>query len=562
MPIKTQRSSCHSTANTSVSLENGPPDSDTGSMTQKQRRTRKAAAPKASHGTAEAITPNVKKHHLGVQSRNTSTVDLPHKRVHTENNNTSIAVTSRHGAARVLHQDIPPPAQIADSDEETKSATGNDDEPMDIDIAKDKPLNSPTDSEGLDSEDGEDDNDEAAESDGSLVIHRGAGTQQRSNMAKKLAAEDVIITSKLQKSTTAAPATTDTRRHNPKPAQTPLAPPGQGPDSMPTTDSPNQATSNAAAHTPAPEGQTQTGHLNLTNQTARVQKICKTALPMVFVKFCQEHALPGPKDSKNWFCAVLSRAAEQVDDTDIQVNLEQAQTVLMTIYTKLVNRTENWCSAMAAVAFNMVKAQYHVEDGRMSKEERKETVRTLMFYGKSYNYCFVFDTEASSPSLYHLKMRLTPLVSQTRWPDKTKPYLLPIFCDVIGPLFKAENGSYIASVKESFKTAGNQYELPVPLLALSATLVHAALDFIQRGLQRGHKNPVKCNTYHSAYKMHIGIIESMESNLDTQHTFHKLMQQLFSRIQGQELQESSQHGSVPGPSSQVLETDIDAIVLD
>ena len=59
-----------------------------------------------------------------------------------------------------------------------------------------------------------------------------------------------------------------------------------------------------------------------------------------------------------------------------------------------------------------------------------------------------------------------------RTPDKTKPYLLPIFSDVIRPFFAADKGSYRKETQERFKSSdGGYYEMPQALVALSATLV-------------------------------------------------------------------------------------------
>ncbi|KAI0688624.1 hypothetical protein BC835DRAFT_1419001 [Cytidiella melzeri] len=245
------------------------------------------------------------------------------------------------------------------------------------------------------------------------------------------------------------------------------------------------------------------GHLNLTDQTPRVQKVYRVALPEVFFKFCQEYAMVEATESKGWLRTALSNATQQLDDMVLYDCIRNDEDYAQQLCGVLLNRTEAWRSSMLNVAFDKVKAQYHIEDTQVSAKARQDIIRELLVYDptRSYNYAFYFDPE-------------------TRKPATNKPYMLPIFGDIMRPCFSADGGSYAKLAKDGFKTPDGACEIPAPLLALLATLVHAAIDFILSGKKCGRKTPVKSEEYYSMYTSNLNVLRKLEAQPSIRKGYH------------------------------------------
>ncbi|KAI0347568.1 hypothetical protein BDW22DRAFT_1481185 [Trametopsis cervina] len=156
-------------------------------------------------------------------------------------------------------------------------------------------------------------------------------------------------------------------------------------------------------------------------------------------------------------------------------------------------------------------------------------------WNRSYPYTFPFDPE-------------------TRIPEKSKPYMLPIFCNALMPLFRM---SCAKSAHKCFKALDGALELPISLLAMSATMVYAALDYLQNGTERSRHHPLDSGRYFAVYTGNLNQLRDIQTKPSTEVGCHLLLQQLLERV----CPDLHSNDEAP-PTPDAIETDIDSIDFD
>ncbi|KAI0082995.1 hypothetical protein BDY19DRAFT_141838 [Irpex rosettiformis] len=326
---------------------------------------------------------------------------------------------------------------------------------------------------------------------------------QASSMAKKLASEIPVITLPMQQTeqpqSTSVPLTVTTS------ATTPAA--VIAPDSwaVDTNIVFNSALKN--------------GHIRLKIQNRRVEAVFREAMPSIFYQFCTKHALPSATDPRGWLRDSLGAAAYHLNDIEMENRIHEDDAYARVLCDIPLNRTHAWRSSMSDVAFVATGLAYHLEKepAPEDRSEYQKVIADLMHFDKSYAYTFAFKSDFNG-------------IENPREPDKSKPYLLPLFCDIIRPCFESDGGSYLRAVREHFKRpdGGLHYEMPEALLALSATLVFAALDFLRKGQRRGAKHPFLCHLYQEAYDGNIFQLNDIKKRFPAEYP--RLLQKLYDNV--------------------------------
>ncbi|KAI0733009.1 hypothetical protein BC629DRAFT_1446781, partial [Irpex lacteus] len=430
MPVNTRKHHNNPTS----SNQDAPPPKNTA-----KRTSNPASKPNRQNHTASNAPANSKKHQLQDGSRNTSTDDLPLKRVHKSK------VTSK-----AQQNDIPPPAKIDSESDGDSSDTplrekqqNNSHGRHNHKLSKANPSASGEDSNSS-GEDGSEKFD-GSDSDDSMDMQPGADDSQRSIMAKKVISEMPVVLSKQRATDNSARASHSTGL---KANHTNLA-------SGPTSDVMNvdvpamglqlvqpQPVWPLDTEIAPPSGRN--GHRNLRNQTPRMERILRAALPEIFFQFATRYALTRNQDPKGWVTTCMVTVATALGDTVVADRIHNDPKYSPTFAGLLLNRVESWRSQMTNVAFDNIEGQY-----RLGKR-----------HGESYKYTFAFK---------HNKNRKSDRKSNTKLNMK-KPYCHPILSKILRVCFKMDNGAYATVARERFKIGDGVCELPDALIALSATL--------------------------------------------------------------------------------------------
>ncbi|KAI0345377.1 hypothetical protein BDW22DRAFT_1029009 [Trametopsis cervina] len=281
------------------------------------------------------------------------------------------------------------------------------------------------------------------------------------------------------------------------------------------------------------------GHANLKDQPDRLRTICTDAFEDVFQHFCTTSAYEGSHTNHhNWVRNRLIVTAAIRDDDEIRGRLTNDDVYARNVSSLILNRVQGWRSKVFTGAISKINSAYKL-DGFTDVAERKATIDKLLTWDKSYTYTFPFD----SP--------------ETRRPVKSKPYILSIFTDILSPLFKMASA---AQVHMEFKCSDdNELELPIAILALSATMVYAALDYDRRGWLNGTKRRPAFNSdvYHEVYTYNVQQLESMRTKPLTKTACHALLQRLLQQLVIKQEDENKAPQPAPEIEVDIIEIDLD-----
>ncbi|KAI0344910.1 hypothetical protein BDW22DRAFT_1355092 [Trametopsis cervina] len=287
--------------------------------------------------------------------------------------------------------------------------------------------------------------------------------------------------------------------------------------------------------------QSGTSRLNLSVQSLRLQAVLKSAKHAVFASFCCQHAYETPSDNKGWLRQELINAAKTLGEASIADRIRQEDAYAKKLVSIPLNQVEKWRSRVFRAAHDEVESQYNLQcrsvenTALLTVAERTDICNTLMEWDHSYTYIF-------------------PFHATTRTPTKSKPYMLPIFRHILRILF-TDKGVASDGFPESFRGPDGQYEMPQKLLALSATMVYAALDYKKRNLVRG-KDRFNTQTYYAVYSQNLLQLRDIETKLGTRRAYHPLMRQLFATMHDE--QPTTSNAPIAAPPN----TDTDIVAID
>ncbi|KAI0339289.1 hypothetical protein BDW22DRAFT_1456985 [Trametopsis cervina] len=275
------------------------------------------------------------------------------------------------------------------------------------------------------------------------------------------------------------------------------------------------------------------GHANLHDQPTRLRTVLANSLPAVFRTFCLHQSYENVKVYTKWVRAILIKTAIAEKYEDVHKRLSEDDQYAKDAAQIILNRVQGWRSQVFKVAIAEVESTYQLSG--LSAVDRANEIKLLLTWDRSYRYTFPFDP-------------------RTRTPAKDKPYMLPIFCNALAPLFRM---ACAKSAYKCFKALDGSLELPITLLAMSATMVYAALDYLQTGTEHSRHHPLDTGRYFAVYTGNLNQLRDIQKKPATEADCHLLLHYLLECV-CPDLHSDGEAPSTPD----AVETDIDVINID
>ncbi|KAJ3559579.1 hypothetical protein NM688_g250 [Phlebia brevispora] len=254
-------------------------------------------------------------------------------------------------------------------------------------------------------------------------------------------------------------------------------------------------------------------HLGLKVQSPAVQEVLRRGIRLVFVLFCFDQAFAYVTDAdtshasdRNCTRKALIRAARKLGENDIKHRLQQDAKYAKLLGSILQSRIDNWRSQLRENAACLVGTAYGLD--KLQGHELQDHIDELLARHTHYYYLFAQDEHGE--------------------PNFKKPFLHPIFAQLLYKTFFSTSKQMGQVCVEAFKLKDGTYEMSEPLLALVATAVFAALDALRPSSARRR---FCADAYSSVYEDVLETLHILATAATTKDSYHSLLAKIYAMSQ-------------------------------